>query len=99
VRLPNASLVMHASYTDHLRLPSGSVTVNCAVLHTAKIVSRDSGTRQGAGQRLLKCRSIFGAHHVVQDRVHSGAEVVEAAAQRIQPVVNIVEGRHLIRVQ
>lgn len=90
---------MHTSYANHLGLPSRSVTVNRAILHTTEIVSRDGGTRRGAGQRFLECRSVLCAHHVVQDRIHGGAEVVQTAAQRIQPVVNIVEGRHLIHVQ
>lgn len=97
--LPNAPLIMYASYANHLGLPSRSVTANRAILHTAEIVSRDGRTRRGAKQRFLERRPVLGAHHVVQDRVHGGAKVVQAAAQRIQPVVNIAEGRHLIHVQ
>lgn len=90
---------MYASYTDHLGSSSGSATAYRAIPHAAEIVPRDGRTRWRAAQRFLERHPVLGAHHVVQDRVRGCAKVVQATTQRIQPLVNVVEGRHLIHVQ
>lgn len=97
--LPDATLVVYASYANQLGSSSGSASAHRAIFHTAEVVPRDGGARRCAVERFLERQSVLGAHYVVQDRVHGGAEVVQATAERIQPVVNVVEGRHLIHVQ
>lgn len=76
-------LVMYTSHTNHLGPSSGPTTADRAVLHATEIVPRDSRTGRCAVERFLKRHPVLDAHQVIQDRVRSGAEVVQAAAQRI----------------
>jgi len=97
--LLDATLVMHTSYANQLRPSSGSTSTHCAIFHTAEVVPGDDRARWCAVQCFFKCQSVLSTHHVVQNRVHGGAEVVQATSEWIQPIINVIEGRHLIHVQ
>jgi hypothetical protein len=40
-----------------------------------------------AAYRLLECLAIFDAHQVIENRVDGSAEIIQAAAQDVQPFV------------
>lgn len=90
---------MYTSNTNHLGPSSGPAAAYRAVLHTAEVVPRDGRTRWRAVQSLLEGHPVLGAHDVIQDRIYSGAEVIQTTAQRIQPLINVAKGGHLIHVQ
>jgi len=89
VRLLDATLVVYTSYANQLGSSSGSTSVHRAIFHTAEIVPRDAGARRCTVQCFFERHPVLGAHHVVQNRIHGGAEVVQATTERIQPVVNV----------
>jgi len=76
-------LVMYTSHANHLGSSSGPATAYRAVPHTAEVVPRDGRAGRCAVERSLERHPVLGAHQVIEDRVRSGAEVVQAAAQRV----------------
>lgn len=44
---------------------------------------------RAAAYRLLKCMAIPDAHQVVEDGIDGGAEVIQTAAQDVQPLVQV----------
>lgn len=91
----DATLIVYTPHANHLGPSFGSAS---AIFYTAEIVPRDGRACRCAVQRFLECHSVLDAHDVVQNRIYGGTEVIQATAQRIQPIVNVVEGRHLIHV-
>lgn len=67
---------MYASYTNQLGAPPGPAAAHRAVLYAAEIVPRDGGARWCAAQGLPERHPVLGAHHIVQDRIYGGAEVI-----------------------
>lgn len=93
------SLAIFASSSEYLRSFTRPAAANCTrISHAALTNSANGCAATGASTRFLKSVSVFRAHHVVQDRINSGTEVVKATGERVQPLAHVVEHRVLVHV-
>lgn len=93
------SLAIYASFSKHLRCLTRPDTTNCTgISHATQANSANGWIARGASTCFLKSIPIFRAHHIIQDGIDGGAEVVKATSERVHPLVYVIIRRIFIYV-